>query len=140
MAAAPAKSPAKTPYQYLRTLDLENGQNRLGNSASDVQKSCRGALATASGLLFCCDDSGTFAAADAGTGAPVTHATQQGVEGLANDLRRQGNPACSPRSLRHESATIPERIRNATSREFHCPGIRKMNRPRKLEAPARANG
>jgi alcohol dehydrogenase (cytochrome c) len=30
-------------------------------------------LATASGLLFYCDNSGAFAAVDAGTGAPLWH-------------------------------------------------------------------
>jgi len=65
--------PGETPRQYLRALDLETGKIAWEIPQSSVEESWGGVLATASGLLFYCDNSGAFAAVDAGTGAPLWH-------------------------------------------------------------------
>jgi PQQ-dependent dehydrogenase (methanol/ethanol family) len=65
--------PGETPHQYLRALDLETGKIAWEIQQSGVEESWGGVLATASGLLFYCDDSGAFAAVGADTGAPLWH-------------------------------------------------------------------
>ncbi len=72
-AAAPAKSRGETPRQYLRALDLETGKIAWEIPQTGDEESWGGVLATATGLLFYCDDSGAFAAVDAATGAPLWH-------------------------------------------------------------------
>jgi len=59
--------------QYLRALDLETGKIAWEIPQTGEAESWGGVLATAAGLLFYCDDSGAFAAVDAGTGAPLWH-------------------------------------------------------------------
>ena len=65
--------PGETPRQYLRALDLETGKIVWEIPQSADAESWGGVLATASGLLFYCDDSGAFAAVDSATGAPLWH-------------------------------------------------------------------
>jgi alcohol dehydrogenase (cytochrome c) len=65
--------PGETPHQYLRALDLATGKIAWEILQSSGEESWGGVLATASGLLFYCDNSGAFAAVDAATGAPLWH-------------------------------------------------------------------
>jgi PQQ-dependent dehydrogenase (methanol/ethanol family) len=65
--------PGEKPRQYLRALDLATGKIAWEVPQSGEAESWGGVLATASGLLFYCDDSGAFAAVDAGTGAQLWH-------------------------------------------------------------------
>ena len=65
--------PGERPRQYLRALDLETGKIAWEVPQSGEAESWGGVLATAGGLLFYCDDSGAFAAVDAGTGASLWH-------------------------------------------------------------------
>ena len=67
------EAPGDRPRQYLRALDLETGKIAWEIPQTREGESWGGVLATASGLLFYCDDSGAFAAVDAGTGAPLWH-------------------------------------------------------------------
>ena len=63
--------PGERPRQYLRALDLETGRIVWEIPQSGEAESWGGILATATGLVFYCDDSGAFAAVDAATGAPL---------------------------------------------------------------------
>ncbi|MGA2738691.1 MAG: PQQ-binding-like beta-propeller repeat protein [Bryobacteraceae bacterium] len=65
--------PGETTRQYLRALDVATGKIAWEIPQSGTEESWGGVLATASGLLFYCDNSGAFAAVDAGTGAPLWH-------------------------------------------------------------------
>jgi len=65
--------PGERPRQYLRALDLQTGKIAWEIPQSGEAESWGGVLATASGLLFYCDDSGAFAAVDSATGAPLWH-------------------------------------------------------------------
>jgi alcohol dehydrogenase (cytochrome c) len=65
--------PGEMPRQYLRALNLETGKIAWEIPQSGVEESWGGVLATASGVLFYCDNSGAFAAVDAVTGAPLWH-------------------------------------------------------------------
>jgi len=65
--------PGEKPRQYLRALDLETGKITWEIPQSGEGESWGGVLATASGLLFYCDDSGAFAAVDSATGQPLWH-------------------------------------------------------------------
>jgi PQQ-dependent dehydrogenase (methanol/ethanol family) len=63
----------ETPRQYLRALDLANGKIAWEVPQTAEEESWGGVLATASGLLFYCDNSGAFAAVDSATGASLWH-------------------------------------------------------------------
>ena len=63
----------ETPRQYLRALDLETGKIVWEIAQTGESESWGGVLATATGLLFYCDDAGAFAAVDSATGAPLWH-------------------------------------------------------------------
>lgn len=63
--------PGERPRQYLRALDLQTGKIAWEIPQSGEAESWGGVLATASGLVFYCDDSGAFAAVDGATGAPL---------------------------------------------------------------------
>jgi PQQ-dependent dehydrogenase (methanol/ethanol family) len=65
--------PGEMPRQYLRAVNLETGKIAWEIPQSGVEESWGGVLATASGVLFYCDNSGAFAAVDAATGAPLWH-------------------------------------------------------------------
>jgi PQQ-dependent dehydrogenase (methanol/ethanol family) len=65
--------PGETPRQYLRALDLETGKIAWEIRQSGNEESWGGVLATATGLLFYCEESGAFAAVDSATGAPLWH-------------------------------------------------------------------
>jgi len=59
--------------QFLRALDLDTGKIAWEVAQTGEQESWGGLLETATGVLFYCDNSGAFAAVDAGTGAPLWH-------------------------------------------------------------------
>lgn len=63
----------ETPRQYLRAMNVETGKIAWEIPQTGEAESWGGILATATGLLFYCDDSGAFAAVDAATGAPLWH-------------------------------------------------------------------
>jgi alcohol dehydrogenase (cytochrome c) len=63
--------PGERPRQFLRAIDLQTGKIAWEIPQSGAAESWGGVLATASGLVFYCDDSGAFAAVDAATGAPL---------------------------------------------------------------------
>jgi len=65
--------PGETPRQYLRALDLDSGRIAWEVPQTGAAESWGGVLATATGLLFYCDDAGAFAAVDSATGAPLWH-------------------------------------------------------------------
>ena len=65
--------PGERPRQYLRAIDVETGKIAWEIPQTGEAESWGGVLATASGLLFYCDDSGAFAAVDSGSGAPLWH-------------------------------------------------------------------
>ena len=88
--------PGEQPRQYLRALDLETGKIAWEIPQPGEAESWGGVLATASGLLFYCDDSGAFAAVDAATRrAALAHAAQYGMEGVADDLHGPRRAVCS---------------------------------------------
>jgi alcohol dehydrogenase (cytochrome c) len=60
--------PSKKPLRILRALHLETGAVKWQVPQVGNADSWGGTLATASGLVFFCEDSGAFAAADAVTG------------------------------------------------------------------------
>lgn len=62
---------AETPRKYLRAIDPETGKIVWQHEQSGPGETWGGVLATASGLLFFCDDDGSFAALDARTGKPL---------------------------------------------------------------------
>ncbi len=61
------------PRQFLRALDVQTGKIVWEVPQAGESESWGGVLATASGLVFYCDDSGAFAAVDSTTGAPLWH-------------------------------------------------------------------
>jgi alcohol dehydrogenase (cytochrome c) len=61
--------PSKKPVRILRALDLQTGAVKWEVPEVGSADSWGGTLATASGLVFFCEDSGAFAAADAVTGS-----------------------------------------------------------------------
>jgi alcohol dehydrogenase (cytochrome c) len=65
--------PGEMPRQYLRAINIATGKIAWEIPQSSAEESWGGVLATASGLVFYCDNSGAFAAVDAGTGAPLWH-------------------------------------------------------------------
>ena len=63
----------ETPRQFLRALDVGTGKIAWEIPQSGEAESWGGVLATASGLVFYCDDAGAFAAVDSATGASLWH-------------------------------------------------------------------
>jgi PQQ-dependent dehydrogenase (methanol/ethanol family) len=63
----------ETPLQYLRAIRLETGKIAWEVAQTGASESWGGILATSTGLVFYCDDSGAFAAVDAATGALLWH-------------------------------------------------------------------
>ena len=62
--------------RFLRAIDVETGNIvwELPQTGAEVPDGgWGGVLSTAGGLVFFCDDSGAFAAADASTGKPLWH-------------------------------------------------------------------
>ncbi len=64
---------AEAPRQYLRALDVATGKIAWEIPQTGESESWGGILATSTGVLFYCDDSGAFAAVNAATGAPLWH-------------------------------------------------------------------
>ena len=64
---------SEPPRQFLRALNLATGKIAWEIPQTGESESWGGILATASGLVFYCDDSGAFAAVNATTGAPLWH-------------------------------------------------------------------
>jgi alcohol dehydrogenase (cytochrome c) len=60
--------PGETPRKVLRAIDIETGAIAWELPEAGTGDSWGGALSTAGGLVFFCDDSGAFAAADAVSG------------------------------------------------------------------------
>jgi alcohol dehydrogenase (cytochrome c) len=65
--------PGEVPRQYLRAINLQTGKIAWEIPQTGETESWGGVLATSTGLLFYCDDSGAFAAVNALTGAPLWH-------------------------------------------------------------------
>ena len=63
----------ETPRKYVRALDLQTGKIVWEYEQVGKAETWGGLLATASGLLFACDDNGYFTALDARSGAPLWH-------------------------------------------------------------------
>jgi PQQ-dependent dehydrogenase (methanol/ethanol family) len=59
--------------QYLRAMNLQTGKIAWEIEQTGESESWGGILATSTGLVFYCDDSGAFAAVDAAPGAPLWH-------------------------------------------------------------------
>ncbi len=64
-------APGEVPQKILRAIDIQTGQVAWAYPQVGHAESWGGTLATASGLLFFCEDSGLFMAADAGSGKPL---------------------------------------------------------------------
>ena len=64
-------APGDQPRKILRAINIETGAPAWELAQTGTGDSWGGALSTASGLVFFCDDSGAFAAADAVTGKPL---------------------------------------------------------------------
>ena len=64
-------APGDEPHKILRAINIETGAPVWELPQTGTGDSWGGALSTASGLVFFCDDSGAFAAADAVTGKPL---------------------------------------------------------------------
>jgi len=65
--------PGERPQKFLRAFDLESGKMAWQIPQTGRASSWGGVLSTAGGLVFFCEDSGAFAAADAKTGKLVWH-------------------------------------------------------------------
>lgn len=65
--------PGEPGEKYLRAIDIQNGRRVWQMPQLGQATSWGGVLSTAGGLVFFCDDSGAFAAADAKSGAPLWH-------------------------------------------------------------------
>lgn len=65
--------PGEPGRKYLRAIDLETGKVAWSRAMEGPASSWGGVVSTAGGLVFYCDDSGAFAAADARTGEPLWH-------------------------------------------------------------------
>jgi alcohol dehydrogenase (cytochrome c) len=64
-------TPGDVPRKVLRAINIETGAIAWELPQTGTGDSWGGALSTATGLVFFCDDSGAFAAADAVTGKPL---------------------------------------------------------------------
>ena len=67
------RAPGETQHKFLRAIDIQSGKIAWEYPQSGRGETWGGLLATAGGLVFFCDDSGEFAAADATTGKPLWH-------------------------------------------------------------------
>jgi PQQ-dependent dehydrogenase (methanol/ethanol family) len=67
------KAPSERPQKFLRAIDLETGKIAWQIPQTGAGESWGGVLSTAGGLVFFCEDSGAFAAADAKTGTLLWH-------------------------------------------------------------------
>jgi alcohol dehydrogenase (cytochrome c) len=67
------KAPGERPQKFLRAIDLETGKIAWQIPQTGSGESWGGVLSTAGGLVFFCEDSGAFAAADAKTGTLLWH-------------------------------------------------------------------
>ncbi len=65
--------PEIKPKRFLRAIDIQTGEIAWEISQDGLGRSWGGTLATASGLVFFCEDSGSFAAADATNGEILWH-------------------------------------------------------------------
>ena len=65
--------PGETPEKVLRAIDIQTGKIAWELPQIGPGNTWGGLLSTAGGLVFFCDDSGAFAAADARTGKPLWH-------------------------------------------------------------------
>ncbi|HUJ23710.1 MAG TPA: PQQ-dependent dehydrogenase, methanol/ethanol family [Bryobacteraceae bacterium] len=65
--------PGERPQKFLRAIDLESGKIAWQIPQTGRASSWGGVLSTAGGLVFFCEDSGAFAAADAKTGKLLWH-------------------------------------------------------------------
>ena len=65
--------PGETGKKYLRAIDIQTGKVVWQVPQVGPGNTWGGALATAGGLVFFCDDGGDFAAVDAQTGKPLWH-------------------------------------------------------------------
>jgi alcohol dehydrogenase (cytochrome c) len=63
--------PAEVPRKYLRAIDPRTGKIVWQYEQTGPGETWGGVLATAGGLLFFCDDDGSFGALDAKTGKPL---------------------------------------------------------------------
>jgi alcohol dehydrogenase (cytochrome c) len=64
-------APGEVPKKILRALDIQTGKIAWEYPQVGLGESWGGALATASGLVFFCEDSGLFMAMDAENGKPL---------------------------------------------------------------------
>ena len=71
-------APGEIPQKFLRALDIQTGKITWEYPEVGHGETWGGALATAGGLVFFCEDSGLFMASDADTGKPLWsfHANQ----------------------------------------------------------------
>jgi alcohol dehydrogenase (cytochrome c) len=67
------KVPGEAGRKYLRAIDVQTGRVAWEHEQVGTAESWGGVLATASGLVFFCEDGGSFAAADARTGGLLWH-------------------------------------------------------------------
>jgi alcohol dehydrogenase (cytochrome c) len=65
--------PAEVPRKYLRAIDPRTGKIVWQYEQIGSGETWGGLLATVSGLIFFCDDDGSFGALDAKTGKPLWH-------------------------------------------------------------------
>jgi alcohol dehydrogenase (cytochrome c) len=65
--------PAEIPRKYLRAIDPQTGKIVWQYEQIGPGETWGGLLATVSGLIFFCDDDGSFGALDAKTGKPLWH-------------------------------------------------------------------
>ncbi len=65
--------PAEVPRKYLRAIDPQTGKIAWQYEQVGPGETWGGLLATASGLVFYCDDDGSFGALDAKTGKTLWH-------------------------------------------------------------------
>ncbi len=64
-------APGEVPKKILRALDIQTGKMVWEYAQRGAAESWGGALATAGGLVFFCEDSGLFMAVDAADGKPL---------------------------------------------------------------------
>lgn len=65
--------PDEIPRKYLRAIDPETGKIAWEEEQIGPANTWGGILATAGGLVFFCDDDGSYGAVDAKTGRPLWH-------------------------------------------------------------------
>jgi alcohol dehydrogenase (cytochrome c) len=61
------------PKKFMRAIDPQTGKVVWEYEQTGPGESWGGLLSTGSGLIFFCDDDGSFAAVDAATGKPLWH-------------------------------------------------------------------